>query len=223
MSAQDPLQYSGLMAETLFNYGFTLGNLNRVSEAAAVEKQAISHYRTVAQAGRDCTKSLSGALHNYGHRCFLLGQHADAVLAYQESILLRRALVTTDPEQEKYLIAALHNIANSFHALGESAEANSAAIEALERNHGRVSENCDHAPDFQSCFVCQRAIIPGSLRNSSPPLPFFLAIFSPRRVKHPGADASLIAAGAPKPTGETAGVSVYKRGTRLDGIGLIER
>ena len=218
MSAQDPHRYNGLMAKTLFNYGFTLGNLNQVSEAAVVEKRAISHYRVLAQKGHDCTKSLCGALHNYGRRCFSLGQHAEAVRAYQESILLRRALVATNPEQEEHLRAALHNVANSFHALGQCDDADAAAIEALERNHERVLESCDYGPDFKSCFVCRRATIPDSLQKASSHLPSFLALFSPRRAKHPRADASLIADGTPKPTGETEKVPVRKKRDKTLGL-----
>ena len=218
MSAQHPLLYNELMAKTLFNYGFTLGNLNQVSEAAEVEKQAISHYRNLAQTGHECTKSLCGALHNYGRRCFALGQHAESVLAYQESILLRRALTATNPEHEGYLRAALHNIANSFHALDKPAEADAAAIEALERNHGRILEKCDYAPNFQSCFVCQRAMIPDSPQDMSPTVPFFLAIFSPRSTKDAGSDASITSLKPLRPIGETAEVSVHKKKGRILGL-----
>ncbi len=159
MSAQGQLQYNELAADTLFNYGNSLLNLCRFSEAAAVQKKSISFYRNLAQTGHECTQSLCDALHNYGKSCYSLGKHAEAVLAYQESILLRRAHATTDSEEEGYLREALHNIANSFSGLGKYVEANAAAIEALERNHGRVFEECSSAPDFKSCFVCQRGTI----------------------------------------------------------------
>ena len=163
MSAQDPLQYNEQMARTLLNYGVALEELHQVSEAAVVEKQAISVFRDLVRAGNECTDLLCYALHSYGHSCYLLGQYAEAVVVYQESILLRRALVAANPEKEIYLIAALHFIANSFHALGKHADANAAANEALERNHGKVDEYCDYAPDFKACFVCQRGTIPDSL------------------------------------------------------------
>ena len=157
MSAQDPLQYNILEANAVFNHGNTLCNLNQFSEAAVLQRQAISLYRNLAQTGHEWTLSLCSALHNYGAICYLLGEHAEAVLAYQESILLRRARAATEPE-ERALRDALHDIANSFNALGNCVEANSAAIEALERNHGSAFEYwCKSAPDFKSCFVCQRA------------------------------------------------------------------
>jgi len=65
----------------------------------------------------------------------------------------------------------LHHIALSFHALDKYPEANIAATEFLERNHGRVLENCHYALDFSACFVCQTGITPNSLHNGSPPLP----------------------------------------------------
>jgi tetratricopeptide (TPR) repeat protein len=191
ISAQDPLRYNKPMANTLYNYGIALGSLNRVSEAAAVEQQAISLLHDLAQTGNECTELLCDTLQHYGIRCGALGQHAKAVLAYQESILLRRALVATDSEQEIWLIVSLHKIAFSFHALDKHAEANTAAKKALERNRGKVLEDCDYAPDFGACFVCQRVIIPESLQNVSPPLPVLQAISSPQPVEHPGADDSL--------------------------------
>ena len=156
MSAPDPLQYNGLMADTLSNYGMTLAKLKQFSEAAALLKQAISIYRNI---GREQPEILCRALHNYGYSCYSLGNHAEAVLAYQESIPMRRARAATDSEEEKHLSMALHCIANSFNALGRCGEANAAAIDALERNHGKVFEWCNDAPYFKSCFVCQRGTI----------------------------------------------------------------
>ncbi len=168
MSAQDPLQYNGLMAAALTGYGITLWKLNQFSEAAAtVGEQAVSLYRNLAQTGHECTKLLCSALHNYGSACFAFEKHAESVHAYQEAILLKRALAATDYE-EISLIRSLHDIAEPFLALGKHAEANAAANEALERNHGRVFEDCYRAPDFKSCFVCQRAITPDSPPNASP-------------------------------------------------------
>jgi len=166
-----PLGYSELRVKALMNYGVTLQELNQASEAAVVGKRAISLLRHLAQTGNEWTDLLCYALYNYGISCVLLGQHEEAVLVYQESIPMRRALAATDAEEEIYLIVALHNIANSFRALGEYAEANTAATEALERNHGRIIKFCVYAPDFSACFVCQRGIIPGSLCSVSSPFP----------------------------------------------------
>jgi len=199
MSTQDPLRYNILRARTLLNYGVTLQNLSQVSEAAVVEKQAVSLLRNLAQTGDECTNLLCDALHNYGNSCASLRQHTEAMLAYQESIFLRRARAAPDAEEEIYLNVALHNIANSFRALDKYPEANTAATEFLERNHGRVKENCRYAPDFNACFVCQRGIIPDSLQDISQTLPVLQAISSPQ---HAGADASLTPAETPKPTGE---------------------
>jgi len=215
MSTQDPLQYNVLRANTLHNYGFTLKKLNQVSEAAVVEKQAISLFRNLAQTGNECTNLLCYALYNYGISCALLGQHAEAVLAYQESIPLRRALAATDAEEEFYLTVALHNIANSFRALDKYAEANTAATEALERNHGGILEDCDYAPDFSGCFVCQRGIIPHSLQNISPPHPVLQAISSPQQC---GVDASLTPAETSKPTGETVDMLVHRKRDKIVGF-----
>jgi len=183
MSAQDTLWYNETIAGTLHNYGIALRNLNQVSEAVVVEKRAISHFRNLAQTGNEFTKLLCDALHNYGSNCALLRQHEEAVLAYQETILLRRALAATDSEAEIYLTWSLHHIAKSFRALDKYAEANTAATEFLQRNHGRVLENCGCAPDFSGCFVCQRGIIPDSLQNISPPLPVLQAISSPQQAR----------------------------------------
>jgi len=208
MSTQDPLLYNELKAKTLVNYGVTLQNLNQVSEAAVVEKRAISTLRNLAQTGNEPTKLLGTALHNYGISCASLGQHAEAVLAYQECISLRRALAATDSEAEKDLMKTFHNIAKSFHVLDRYAEANTAAYEFLERNHGRVLENCGCAPDFSVCFACQRGIIPDSLQNVSPRLPVFRALSSPQQA---GAHAFLTPAETSKPTGEIANISVRRR------------
>ena len=160
MSAQDLLQYSELMALTLLQYGILLlVTLKQVSEAAAVQKQAVSLLRNLAQAGSECTKLLCDALYSYGRSCDLLEEHTEAVLAYQESISLRRALVATDPEEERLLIVSLHDIVPSFIAIGRHAEANTATTEALEINRGRVFESCPCALNFQVCHRYQRAVI----------------------------------------------------------------
>jgi tetratricopeptide (TPR) repeat protein len=171
ISAQDPLRYNELMERILLNYGIALGKLYQVSEAAAAEKQAISLFRNLAQTGNECRRLLCDALHNYGNSCNSLGQHTEAVLAYQESIFLQRTFASTDSEK-KSLRTSLHDITYSLRALSRYAEANNAAIEALERNHGRVFEDCDYAPDFESCFLCQRAMITHSLGDGFPSLPF---------------------------------------------------
>ena len=212
MSAQDP-QYNKLMAKTLTTYGLTLGNINKISEAAVVQKQAILFYRNLAQIEDEHKYSLCDALHNYGHFCFTLGQHAESVLAYQESILLRRALLAADPEQEKYLRVSFHDIANSFHALGKCAEASSAANDALERNHGGVFGDCNYAPDFKSCYVCQRAVIPDSLSGGQ-----LDRDKGSRPAKRPRSDAPLTSAETPKPTGETVNVSVHRKRDRVLGL-----
>ena len=184
MSAQDPLRDNiELMAKALVNYGATLGELNQFSEAAVMEKQAVLHCRNLAQRGHECTKLLSDTLHDYGCSCHSLGEYAESVLAYQESILLRRSLAAKDFEEGR-LIISLHNIALSFLALENHAEANAAANEAVEMNHGRVLENCQYAPDFKSCFVCERAMIPDSLLNVSTPI--LPANSSSRPAEHPG-------------------------------------
>ena len=168
MSTQNPLQFNELMARTLINYGTTLGNLNRFSEAAAMQKEAVSFYRKLVQTGHEWTQLHCAALYSYGSSCYSLGKHAEAVLAYQESILLQRARAATHPEEEIYLKRALHNIANSFNALGNRVESNAAAIEALERNHGRGFEPCIFPPNFMSCLVCQRVVTREHGRGSRP-------------------------------------------------------
>ena len=200
-SVQDPLQYNEMMAITLHSYGVALWELNQVSEAATLEKQAISLYRNVAETGKECARSLCSALHSHGYTCYLLGQHAEAVLLYQESILLRRPFAAADHEEEQYLIVALHHIANCLHALDRRADANAAANEALERNHGRVYGGCRYAPDFRACFVCRRGMTHDLISNVSP-LPSLRAVSSPHRAEHPAAEAPL--------TEETANTSVHK-------------
>ena len=171
MSTRDPLRYNELIVRALLNYGVALEGSNQVSEAAVMAKQAISLVRDLAQTGKECTIWLCDALHNYGHSCALLGQPAEAVLAYQEAITLQRAIAETDSEAENRLMLTLHHIAHSFRTLDKYSEGNTAATEFLERNHGRVLEDCGYAPDFSGCFVCQRGIIPDSPRNVSPPFP----------------------------------------------------
>jgi tetratricopeptide (TPR) repeat protein len=193
ISAQDPLRYNDLMASILFSYGISLGKLKRVPEAAAVEEQAISLFRNLAQTKNEHRYLLWCTLIAYGNSYGSLGQHAEAVLVYQESILLARALAATGPE---CLIGSLHEIAISFHALGKHAEAYTAATEALERNLGEVIEGCDYKPDFKACFVCQRGSILASLlevspQDISPPLPVFQVYSFREPAEHPGADGCL--------------------------------
>ena len=196
-STHDPLQYNEGMGKILHHYGVTLTDLNQVSEAVAMEKRAISHFRNLPQMGNKWTIWLCDTLYNYGTGCVLLGQHIEAVLAFQESILLQRALATGDPERENDLIMTLHDIAHSFLALGRHAEANTAANEAMDRNHGMALAVCGSAPNFQLCFVCKRAVITDSLGDGSPPLPFFGTNSPPQPAEHSRADASLAPAETP--------------------------
>jgi tetratricopeptide (TPR) repeat protein len=201
ISAQDPLQHNELMASVLVSYGTTLGKLKRVPEAAAVQQQAISFLRNLTQS--DVYRYLlSQALHLYGNDCASLGQHAEAVLAFQESILLQRAIIATHFAQGTRLEGSFHDIAISFNALDKHAEADAAATEALEGNHGWLFEDCQYAPDYRACFVCQRASILDSLdsldsllnvspQSVSPPLPAFQTNSFRRPAEHPGADDSL--------------------------------
>ena len=186
MSAEDPLYHDQLMARTLYNYGVTLMKLNQVSEAAEMGKQAISRLRNLAQTGNECTKWLCDALYHYGYACFLLGKRAEAANSYQESIFLRRPLAETDTGEERELIMALHHVAKCFLALDRRAEAAHAAKEVLQKNDGRVLEDCDEAPNFNSCFVCQRATIADPLEMVCR-LPFFS---SPRPAEHSEAGAA---------------------------------
>ena len=217
MSAQDQLQYDELMVKTLLAYSNALVKSSQLSEAVVVGKQAVSVCRNIAQAEDEHKKTLCDALHNYGDSCFSLGQHAESVLAYQESIHLRRDFAATDPEQDKHLGYSYHDIANSFRALGKYAEANAAASEALERNHGAVLDICNYAPDFKSCFVCQRAVVPDSLSNASASQPLLLANSS-QPAEHSGADVSHIPTETPKPPGETVNVSVHKGRQKILGF-----
>ena len=212
MSDQDPRRCDELTARTFIVYGITLGNSKQVSEAAAMHKQAVSLCRNLAQTGYECTEILCDALYNYGIGCRLLGLHAESVLAFQESIYLRRALAATD-YGERCLTLSLHHIVDPLLALGKHAEANAAADEALERNYGRVSEDCGYAPDFKSCFVCQRAMIPNSLPNISTPFPVLLVNSS-----RSGAAASPTPAETPNLIGETVDVSVHKRRQKFLGF-----
>jgi len=207
LSTRDPLRCNEMIASTLLGHGATLVKLNQVSEAAVVEEQAISLIRERAQTGNEYTNLLCTALHHYGRSCALLGQHAEAVLAYQECIPLQRALAATDSQEVFWLRVALHNISNSFHALGQYPEANTAAIEALERNHGRVLEICHYAPDFSGCFVCQKGIIPDSLHIVAPP-----------PTHGARADASLTTAETSKPTGETVNMTVRRKRDKILGF-----
>ena len=210
MSAHDPLRYNELMAESSYNYGVALKKSNQFSEAAAAQKQAVLLCRNLAQTGHECTELLSDALHAYGSSCHSLGEYPESVLAYQESILLRRSLAAKDSKEGR-LILSLHHIAESFLVLGKDAEANAAANEAVEMNRGRVLENCQYAPDFEWCFVCERAMIPDSLPNVSKPILPDHSFLRP--AEHPG--PSITPAETPNPTGETVNVSVHKDGPRF--------
>jgi tetratricopeptide (TPR) repeat protein len=160
-STQDPLHYNALLAQTLHQYGIALSNLHQVAEAAEVQKEAVSLFRNLAQTGTEDTKLFCSALHNYGNSCHILGHHKEAVFAYSESLQLGNALTATELDME--LVDALHNMANSLHALGQYARAEVAASKALQMNQGRVLGHCGNAPDFSSCFVCQRTTFSGAM------------------------------------------------------------
>ena len=159
-SVQGTLQYGAQLADTLYNYGIALNHINQTSKALEVEREAVSLYYELAQTETECTKWHCYALHVYGWCCHLLGRHTEAVAAYQESISLLHAQPETNPEEETYLVVALHNMASSFHALGQETQAHAAATEALHMNQQRVLKSCRRSPNFNTCFVCQRADAP---------------------------------------------------------------
>ena len=147
-----------MMARILSNYAYTLLHLTQISEAAELEKEAVSLFHDLVEAGEEATYSFCISLQNYGWCCHFLGQHTEALLAYQESIPLLHAQIATNPGKSVYLVTVLHNMANSLHDLGKTAEAEAAAIEALQMNDGELVKTCRYASNFSSCFVCQRTI-----------------------------------------------------------------
>ena len=182
MLPQDSLEYKIQMAHTLYNYGLTLEGSNQVSDAAVVQKQAVSIFRDLAQTWK--TDMLCAALIKYARSCSLLGQHAEAVLAYQESIPMLRNLTATDRQAETDLTLSLHESALSLYALDKRADANDAADEALDRSYGMVLTSCRYAPGYKACIVCRRGETPSSSRHISLILllccTIFLAIASHR-------------------------------------------
>ena len=215
-SAQGPPQYKKTMAKILYNYGIALRDSNQVSQAALVDKRAILLLRNLAQTENEWTKDLCSVLFHYGTSCQFLGEHAEAVLAYQECIFLLSDIAETDSDEGRYLISSLHNVASSFLALDRQAEANTAANEALERNHGRVLENCGYAPNFKACCVCQGAMVVHALEGGLP-LHVFPPHYSSRRTEYPEVD------GSHTPTGpSTSATSAHIRPTnaaQLLGLG----
>ena len=184
MSAQDPLQYNELLAKTLHNYARALRCPHQVSEAVELEKEAVSLFRDLAERGIDVSEGLGMSLQHYGRCLHLLGRHSEAVPAYQESIPIRRAQVARHPRKSMLLVAAIHDMANSLHALSRNDEADAAANEALQMDNGMVLEICLYAPNFKSCFVCQRTITynpPILDAGPSPPVPAI-----PPKVSHGG-------------------------------------
>lgn len=159
-SAQGVLQYNAQLADTLYNYGIALNHSNQTSKALKVAREAVSLYYELAQTETECIKWHCYALHVYAGCCHLLGRHTEAVVSYQESISLLHAQPELKPEEEAYLVVALHNMASSFHALGQETQADATATEALHRNQQRVLKSCRRSPNFNSCFVCQRADAP---------------------------------------------------------------
>ena len=158
MSAQNPPRYNELLAKSLRGHVQALIASNQVSEPAELLKEALSLFRDLGERGIDVSKDVGICLYNYGQCCHWLGLHAEAVSAYQESIPISRAQVAGDPRESKFLVGAIHDMAKSLHALGRDDEAEAAAIEALEMGHEVVLRVCFDAPNFKSCFVCQRII-----------------------------------------------------------------
>ena len=160
MSAQDPLKYNELMAKALRGCAQALVYSNQVCEAADLGKEGVSFSRDLAERGIDASEVLCMCLQSYGEICHRLGRHAEAVSVYQESIPIQRAQVAKDPRESIFLVAAIHHMANSLHALSRNDEADAAAIEALQIHHALLLKICLYAPNFKSCFVCQRIITP---------------------------------------------------------------
>ena len=165
MSPQEPFEYKMQMAYILYWYGITLAKSNKVSDAAVVQKQAVSIYRDLAQTIE--INMFCDSLYSYARSCSLLGQHAEAVLVYQECIPMLRDRTATDYREETKLTLSLHDSALSLYALDKRADANDAADEALDRSCGMVIRSCRYAPDYKACFVCRRGKTPSSSRHIS--------------------------------------------------------
>jgi hypothetical protein len=143
--------------------------MNKASEAGEMQKEAVSLYCRLAHTRELDTRWLCSALFNYGYSCQSLGQHSEAVLACQESIPLMHALIAPDPCQARQMTYLHHCMANSLCALGQGTEAEAAATTALQMNHGCMLRKGGYAPDFRSCFVCQRAMFIAAPPASTPP------------------------------------------------------
>lgn len=155
-AAQDPLQWNEELAHTLYNYGTVLVASGQVSEAAKVEKEAVSLYRGVAQTGIQYPQWLCAALHSYGRSCQLLGQHEEAVLAFEECIPIWYTLLIKDYKYTQSLANSFHDMAISLHMLERHKDADAAASKCIQLSRDKAHKGCQYEPNLDQCYVCQR-------------------------------------------------------------------
>ena len=174
MSAQDPLLCNAVLAYTLHTCASALFNASppRISDAAKLEKEAVSLFRDLAETQGASPDDLCACLHSYGFYCQWLEQYAEAVIAYQELIRLWGAWANGPTVS---LVVALYYMANSLDALGRSTEANAAARKAREMGVGIMKGICLLYPPYFVCresIPCESLILPATSSSPLPPSAF---------------------------------------------------
>jgi tetratricopeptide (TPR) repeat protein len=154
--SQSPSQCNAQLAKVLHKYGSTLQILGQDSEAAEILKEAVSLYHILVHKGEEDMSGYPYALHNYGWSCHLLGQHAEAVLAFRECIPIWRDLIIKDGQHTWSMANSLHDMAISLHSLGRHAAAHAAASKCIKLSGNKAHKGCQHEPNLDQCFVCQR-------------------------------------------------------------------
>jgi tetratricopeptide (TPR) repeat protein len=121
-------------ARLLNNLGPRLSALGRGEEALEATREAVEHYRTLAEARPDAFfPDLAMSLNNLGTMLRALGRREEALEATREAVDIRRTLADTRPDAFlPDLAMSLNNLGTMFRDLGRREEALEATRKAVD-------------------------------------------------------------------------------------------
>ena len=147
-----------LAAGALGMYGVRLSRIGKREEALEATTQAITIYRSLADAQPDVLlPGMALSLNNLGHFLSGLGRRDQALLATREAVDIHRRIAKARPDASMPDLAmSLHNLGNHLSELGRHEEARDAALEAVAI-YRRIEETRPGA------FLCDLAMSLGGL------------------------------------------------------------
>ena len=123
LAATDASDHQVELASSLDRFGDLLNQVGRFEEALNATEEAVSLFRSLAEADPARIPGLARALTTLGVEFQRLGRFAEALTPASEAVTLLQSLAETDPTCTLDLARALNSLATRYDQLGRSKEA----------------------------------------------------------------------------------------------------